>query len=69
MPKKQKIVVLTKPNAFRSKPNQVISIQIRLKERDTSGKLIFKDSKGITATGITLEETYKRILKMLTEEE
>jgi len=52
------------PKVF-SKPEAILTIQLRYKERDSAGKMVFKKSKGITVFNITLEDAHALILKCL----
>jgi len=47
------------------KKQNLVSIQLRYKERDNAGRLVFTRSKGITVTGITLEDAYDRIIEAI----
>jgi len=57
----------TTPVMVHTKPDSILSIQIRYRARDAGGKLGFKGSKAITVSGIGLQEAYDRILKALKE--
>jgi hypothetical protein len=51
----------------RHRPDSLLSIQLRFKERNEGGKLTFKGSRALTVSGITLDEAYERILKAFRE--
>ena len=57
----------TTPVVF-TKPDNILSIQLRYKERDKDGRLVFKGtSREITVSGISLDDAYERVLKALKE--
>ena len=68
MARQKKTKMSSGPYVF-TKPEAIINVQLRYKERDPEGRLQFKASKTLTATGITLEEAYDRIVEALQKKE
>jgi len=63
MTKRQKQTKM--PSFLLNKPASIINIQLRYKERDADGRLVFKGSKHLTAQDISLEDLATRIYRAL----
>ena len=56
------------PRVF-EKPQSIVNVQLRYKERDKDGKLVSKGQKAFSVVNVTLDQLYQRLMEALGRKE
>jgi len=67
MPTKRKRTTMA-PRVF-EKPQSIVNVQLRYKERDKDGKLVSKGQKAFSVVNVTLDQLYQRLMEALGRKE